>query len=924
MAKHDPDDPFADIPHDDDPFADIPLDVTGHHANADGTYSPTKPKPARSVVDPDMPHTTAEHWNGTSGWPGMKQRAQHASNASYQRSLTEDEENRPVSDDIAAGVLGAANAMDSLGVADEYRGYMKALGTGAGGLAGALSQGQLPDFDELKADVTNAYRGARDQQREATAQAEENSPLSSGAGQFAGTVGPAIASIWAKAPALGAQAIKNSGPLSALLKSALAGSAMGGASGLGHGEGDVDEQLKQAGGGALVGAGLGAAGAALPAATMKLAPKASLMPVGAGLRAAPREAAGNVATAAGKAGRFTLAAALDALATGVGKAPLAGGAAVGGHLGGPVGAGVGGLVGQKVLGAQADALAGKLSGKADAVRAKNAPPTKLRALLDDAFAAPQLTSPSGLALDTTTPKVNAEMARLKRAIADEQSVPVADEDVVSVESATNPFAQAMANAREGGALSDLLRPVTGGPTSPSSASPRTPPPMPPQSGVMRLLVDTGLLSPPAPKSGATWSLSSQALRANELPAPVRARLQKLADDAAQAEPSTTQDTSGAAGFDDGVSAPVDEYGVPLDQFPLEESVAAKPSALAKQRAEQPPPPRASPPSTTSSSLPSTAVMTNPTMGRLRIAASRENAAASPWSDALDAHEAPAFDEHGNELPNPAIREGWRAAAARHAAPLEGGPATSTADMLDEDVNALLGRGGRTKGGLQGSSAYHSKRNADLVAQGNDPNLALDTRRSARDLVASSRTAPNDASAFEEPLPSFVTKSADEMGFSGEDERSSTWKRREEGFGVLSASAEQRALKRSAAQAREDALPADRDALLRDLLALNETDSPSPKADAAWRAFVSSGRKGPRPQSLGGGTLDAFDTSKNGARPSSLSEAWDRELRTRGIKTWAQLRASGVLDSLAEALGIDQVHVPDDVNERHLRFDLENE
>jgi hypothetical protein len=918
MAKHDPDDPFADIPHDDDPFADIPLDVTGHHANADGTYSPTKPKPARSVVDPDMPHTTAEHWNGTSGFPGMKQRAQHASNASYQRSVSEDEANRPVSDDVAAGILAAGNAADTLGVADEFRGLYGGAGAALGTLAGGGG------LDDVKRNAREAYEHGRDQQREATAQAEENSPMASAAGQQVGIWGPGIASIWAKAPQLAAQVVKNSGPLSALLKSALAGSAMGGASGLGHGEGDVDEQLKQAGGGALVGAGLGAAGAALPAATMKLAPKASLMPVGAGLRAAPREAAGNVATAAGKAGRSTLAAALDALATGVGKAPLAGGAAVGGHLGGPVGAGVGGLVGQKVLGAQADALAGKLSGKADAVRAKNAPPTKLRGLLDDAFTAPQLTSPSGLALDTTTPKVNAEMARLKRAIRDEQSVPVADEDVVSAESATNPWAQAMANAREGGALSDLLRPVTGGPTSPSSApSPRTPPPMPPQSGVMRLLVDTGLLSPPAPKSGATWSLSSQALRSNELPAPVRARLQKLADDAAQAEPSTTQDTSGAAGFDDGVSAPVDEYGVPLDQFPLEESVAAKPSALAKQRAEQPPPPRASPPSTTSSSLPNTAVMTNPTMGRLRIAASRENAAASPWSDALDVAEAPAFDEHGNELRNPRIKESWREAAARHTLPQEGGP-TSTADMLDEDVGALLERGGRTKGALQPQgSAYFPKRNALLGQQAKDPALDDSVRESALALLDTSRTAKRPGGEFDEPLPSFVTKTADEMGFSGKDEpRSSTWQRREGGSDVMSAGAEQRAVKLANRHAREDALPTDRGALLQQLLAEAGADSPSPKADAAWRSFKASGRKGARPPALGGGTLDAFQAAKEGKAPSSLLEAWENELR--GIKTWRELRESGALDALAQALGVDEVRLPDDVVQRHLTQDLERE
>jgi hypothetical protein len=895
----------------------------------DDSHAPTATaKPARSVVDPDMPHTTAEHWNGTSAFPGMKARSIAKQNAARSASESEDEEHHPVRDDVAAGLLGAANSMDSLGLADEVRGALaagaepwKALASGKGVLGG---------------DPIGAYQRARDDQRAATAQAEADSPMASWAGQTLGQLPSVAGSIVAKAPQLAAQAVtKAPSILNVLAKSGLLGAGFGAASGLGHGEGDLDAQIDSSMQGATGGALLGVAGATLPALTARVAPKAAAMAAGAGLRAAPREAAGNVANAAGRAGRSTLAGALDALAAGVGKAPLAGGAAVGGHLGGPVGAGVGGLVGQKVLGAQADALAGKLSSKANAVRAKNAPPTKLRGLLDDAFAAPQLTSPSGLALDTATPKVNAEMARMKRAIADEQSVPVADEDVVSAESATNPWAQAMANAREGGA----------------------PPPVPPQSRVMKALVDAGFMSPTA-KGGPTWSLSSQALRSGEMPASVRARLQQIAEDAAKAEPSTTADASGAAGFDDGASPAVDAYGVPLDQFPLEDSVPDRPAAKRAQRMK-PRPASTTPAPPPSSAAPDTAVMTNPSMGRLRLQASRENPAGSPWSDAIDASERPAFDEHGNELLNPAVRESWRAAAARHAAPVEGGP-SSPADMLDGDVAALLSRGSRTKGGLQRSSAYHAKRNALLGEQSGDLTLDPSLQQSAQRLLDTSRTAhpsPSDfaasmkalppavqdqaleiagryagpeyvdavraelAAGFDEPLPSFVTKTADEMGFSGKDEpRSSTWQRREGGSGVLSASAEQRAAKLDARHAREDALPADRATLLQQLLEANGIgDHDSARADAAYLAWKRGGRRGPKPAADLGGMLDAFQAAKEGKAPSSLLEAFEQE--TRGLKTYRDL--VDALPALSDAL-LRPMQLPDEVVQRHLTQDLERD
>ncbi len=191
------------------------------------------------------------------------------------QAFIDEEENRPTRDRVAAGLTGAAKAMDVLGLADEIQGVGGALGAAA-----TLSN------------PIDGYTSARDDLREKHAELADTYPGETYAGDLVGTVGPGLISLASSAPKAVAAAIKAAPSLLKIVgQGSGVGGAFGAASALGHAEGDLGDQAAATGVGGLVGAGLGGVGALIPGATIALAPKASQMPVGAGLAAAPREAA---------------------------------------------------------------------------------------------------------------------------------------------------------------------------------------------------------------------------------------------------------------------------------------------------------------------------------------------------------------------------------------------------------------------------------------------------------------------------------------------------------------------------------------------------------------------------------------------------------------------------------------------------------
>lgn len=273
-----------------------------------------------------------------------------------------------------------------------------------------------------------------------------------------------------------------------------------------------------------------------------------------------------------------------------------------------------------------------------------------------------------------------------------------------------------------------------------------------------------------------------------------------------------------------------------------------------------------------------------------------------------AQDFPMFDEMGNEIGNPNVREAWRQAGQRFAAPIEGGPTEGTSS---EDAAAMLGRGGPTKGGLLGSSQYFPKRNALLRQQASGAGPVAGT---AADLLASSRTAtPEEALAKQiegDDDVHFLTDigkaRANRPGYTAE----------------IDARRAQQAIadtdKAARVDQRADALPKSPDATLRTLLDANGiTDHDSAAADQAYRVWKAGGRKGPKPASNLGGMLDSFDAVKDKpGSASSLLEAWEKQ--TKGAKTWRDLDTARQM--LAEALGVDEIRLPDDVVQRHVSQD----
>lgn len=117
----------------------------------------------------------------------------------------------------------------------------------------------------------------------------------------------------------------------------------------------------------------------------------------------------------------------------------------------------------------------------------------------------------------------------------------------------------------------------------------------------------------------------------------------------------------------------------------------------------------------------------------------------------------------------------------------------------------------------------------------------------------------------------------------------------------------------------DRLPRDRARVLRDILEANGIrDHDSAQADERYAAWKRNRRKGPRPRSNLGGMLDGFDCAKDRKAPCCLLEAFERD--TRNVRGWRDL--GPVLAVVAEAIGVDHLHLPDDVLERHIAEDAE--
>lgn len=873
----------------DDLFPDVPLHLTGHG-----------PRPiAADDPFPDVPHEVTDAWAAWHNPRAVNARKRTAAAAAAAAgSQLADEENQSTGDTISHGALAAANAMDALGLSDEIRGAWGAAGAGAS----ALLHGHPGDV----VDATNrGYIEQRDLQREATKMAEDASPMASGWGQLAGTALPALATPFSSTGAAVANAARQ-GAGRAIAQGLGGGALFGALGGAGHAEGDVGDQLIETGKGAAIGAALGMAPPALATGAKKLLPAISEVPLSFNVRKALHDLidsgaiesdAARARAGIANAGREGAAKALDAAAKVAPKLPAAAGAALGYKAGGGPGAAVGTFIGDQIAGGAGKAAGAKLTSAAERLRAGKSAAARIAAELEMQPLAADIgtqnnVDTSGLSLGVSPKKINADLAAMKERMGiTDPRFDVGTSDVVAAQDASDPWVAALFDAERGGA-------------------PR-------------------MSSPPVPEEGPVWSPNGPRAR-DAVPLP---------DWLQPAPPSTlaAPDGSLAASAPPGSStSPGRLRGPGPAPAPSTPQEASRADVRAQVLDE----------------LSRTTPMSNAQMGKLRIESSRADPLASPWSDSVDANGDPVFDVHGNEQLNPAVRQGWREAAARHAAPVEGGP-SSTAGMLDEDAQALLGRGGRTKGGLQGSSAYHGKRNADLAAQSGNAQLAPDVQQSARDLLASSRTAspphsaealagavqqlpePMRAKAIEairmtqgeqlaakvrdvvEGVPSWVTDT--NSGLPGSDLRSSTWKARENGEGVVSSGAERTRIKLEDLHRAADKLPRDRGVVLQTLLEANGIgDHDSAKADAAYARWKQNGRRGAKPTAQLGGLLDAFSSTKDQGQPSSLLEALDRELKT--ARTWRDVKP--ILPALAEALGVDVVRLPEDVEALHVHQDAE--
>lgn len=182
----------------------------------------------------DVPDVFADVPVRTGPRAGWLERSQARQNAARAQSDIDEAKNQPMKDTIAHGALAAADTM-ALGMADEVRGLW--AGTGA-----LVPGGESP---------TEAYARARDDQREASSMAAEQSPAAAYVGEQVGTYGPALLG--------GAASMARTVPQ--LIKEGARAGAVGGAtSGFGHGEG-WDDSISRAEDGAVVGALLGGAGA---------------------------------------------------------------------------------------------------------------------------------------------------------------------------------------------------------------------------------------------------------------------------------------------------------------------------------------------------------------------------------------------------------------------------------------------------------------------------------------------------------------------------------------------------------------------------------------------------------------------------------------------------------------------------------------
>jgi hypothetical protein len=167
---------------------------------------------------------------------------------------------------------------------------------------------------------------------------------------------------------------------------------------------------------------------------------------------------------------------------------------------------------------------------------------------------------------------------------------------------------------------------------------------------------------------------------------------------------------------------------------------------------------------------------------------------------------------------------------------------------------------------------------------------------------------NTPDPFDEP--SFVRKSADEMGIGGDDfEKPSGWYRAEGGEQELPTGS--RILRERLHGAK---LPRNRSDILSQILEANGImDHDSARADAAYRAWKAKGRRGPKPTAKLGGILDAMGEGKEG----TLQSGFEAELR--GAKSWADVER--VLPRLADALGVERLSLPQHVIDA-LHVDLE--
>jgi hypothetical protein len=353
----------------------------------------------------------------------------------------------------------AAGSSLGFNLADEARGVGTALAAPA--RAAMAGKNPLLSLD----DVVDEYKRGRDAQRDAMAQATEQNPLAVGAGELGATALGAL--LPGGAAGAGAKSL-----LGAVARGSGTGAVLGGLGGFGAGEGAADSAMGAAKGAAIGGA-LGAGGAAAG----NLAPRGA-----AAVKRGVPSGAARLEELLGKG--------LDV----VDKHPAA---AVGRGAAAVVtkGASEGAIMSARALRAAASKIAGK-RGMATSPLAEEV------GAVDS--------NPSGLELDEVKGgRVARQLRELKASMGltpEPEAVDVTPDDIVSSESATNPWAQAFADATSG-------KP----PRAPTSSAP----------------------------SGNGWTLDARQLRGEAVtPTEVQMRLRDIAESARAAEPSTTEEALG--------------------------------------------------------------------------------------------------------------------------------------------------------------------------------------------------------------------------------------------------------------------------------------------------------------------------------------------------------------------------------------------